>query len=117
MAEVTLDELEAVKKEIADVKQEIEEVKARVKLLENNPKRNEEQKEELKWKLSISDKLLAVLSELRKEKNLLQQQQLQSREAPGMRFFFSFFFFPLFIFFFPSFRLSFLCLQMQLWRR
>jgi len=86
-------ELEAVKEEIADVKREIDEVKARVKALEGKAERDEEEKEELRHKRSIYDKLLANNVELRKEKARLEERQQQSREEAGTRFFFPFFLF------------------------
>lgn len=82
-----LDELEAVKQEIADMKQEIADVKARVKELENKAERNAEEEKELEHKRPYLTALLANLSDLRKEKARLEERLQKSRDVAGTSLF------------------------------
>src|SRR5690242_20686834 len=75
-------ELEAVKLEIVEAKRKVDEVKARVKQLEGKDELSQKEEKELEQKrpyltalLEEKNLLLANLSELRKEKARLEDQQ------------------------------------------
>jgi chromosome segregation ATPase len=78
LAEVAVNELEAVKRKIDKVEQEIDNVNARVEELEERKRKEglgEEDKKELEQKRGIYDKLLAKEVELRKKEARLEERQ------------------------------------------
>ena len=77
-------ELDAVKQEIGELKRKIDKVEARVEELEGKAVRNDEEKDELKQKRNIYDRLLSNLDKLLAEKARLEERQHQPREAAGI---------------------------------